>query len=286
MPQLFGDRSNFAIEAGAEPGGHTGSTVWGYMCIWCGGQQLGDLDDRHCGLFDAYSGFQDTVASLDSLWDNAFICLNDQAIFNHLDVLLYGYRQGVEIVDNRTVEDCKRDWDRWGRFDFLTNWGEPFNGCKAFLLHPPGPRLRVLFRAPSEDSVVSKDISVLGFLAAVSAFSRWYQKQDQGLKNVSREELLNRRQLLKSEFRQLYDEALALFFEHDPQRINFGSNTDEYSPEVGTILPRLKECESEGDVNQVVTEEFSKWFGSPAPDGCFAAISAELWQLWQRFRST
>ena len=43
---------------------------------------------------------------------------------------------------------------------------------------------------------------------------------------------------------------------HDPVGINFESNTDEYEPEVGTILPQLRSCKSADDVRRMVDREF------------------------------
>ena len=43
MAEVFGDRDDFAIEAGVEPDRHTAGTVWGHMCVWCRGVPLGDL---------------------------------------------------------------------------------------------------------------------------------------------------------------------------------------------------------------------------------------------------
>jgi len=98
----------------------------------------------------------------------------------------------------------------------------------------------------------------------------------------TREEIVQERRRLKAEHRQLYDEVAALLFRHDPEGINFETNTDEYEPEVGTILPRLRSCRSEHDVLQVVHEEFVRWFGADTagPRERYAKIAAEIWQLW------
>ena len=55
---------------------------------------------------------------------------------------------------------------------------------------------------------------------------------------------------VKAKFGPLFDEVSAILFRHDPMHINYGSNTDEYDPEVGTILPRLKQCRSARDVQE------------------------------------
>ena len=100
----------------------------------------------------------------------------------------------------------------------------------------------------------------------------------------TREDIRAERQRLKAEYRELFDATAALFFRHDPIGINFTTNTDEYGPEVGTVLPRLRSCHSEADVCQTLHEEFVRWFGADTaglPEH-YQQIAAELWALWSR----
>jgi hypothetical protein len=100
---------------------------------------------------------------------------------------------------------------------------------------------------------------------------------------MTRDEIVEERRRLKAEYRELFADVAALLFRHDPIGINFDTNTDEYEPEVGTILPRLRTCRSEEDTLQVVHEEFIHWFGSEIGTSRdkYAKIAAEIWQLWQ-----
>jgi hypothetical protein len=66
----------------------------------------------------------------------------------------------------------------------------------------------------------------------------------------SREEIQQERRQLRNMYGALYDDVAALLFRHDPIGINFDVNTDEYEPEVGTILPRLRSCKSVDDVRR------------------------------------
>ncbi len=101
-----------------------------------------------------------------------------------------------------------------------------------------------------------------------------------------REEIIEERRMMKTMYGELFDATAALLFRHDPIGINFDDNTDEYEPEVGTILPRLKSCLSENDVCRVVHEEFEQWFGIDAgTQKRYEPIAAELWQLWQKFNA-
>jgi hypothetical protein len=96
-----------------------------------------------------------------------------------------------------------------------------------------------------------------------------------------------RRRGVKQAYGELYSQTEALFFRHDPIEISFGDNTDEYDAEVSTVLPRLRSCSSAADVQSVLHEEFSRWFGVGTAGSFdhYAVIGAELWTLWHDFNS-
>ena len=101
----------------------------------------------------------------------------------------------------------------------------------------------------------------------------------------TRDEILEQRRRLKAEYGRSYDSISALLHRHDPIGMVFGSdeNTDEYEPEAGTILPKLKGCRSETDVLRVVHAEFVCWFdlATAGPQERYKQIAVEIWQLWQ-----
>lgn len=100
----------------------------------------------------------------------------------------------------------------------------------------------------------------------------------------TREQILEERRKLKAIYGDLFVTTAALLFRYDPIGINYDTNDDEYEPEVGTILPRLKGCQSESDVCRIVHEEFERWFGVDAgTQERYKLIAKELWQLWQTF---
>jgi hypothetical protein len=98
----------------------------------------------------------------------------------------------------------------------------------------------------------------------------------------TREEIFEERRQLKAEYGELFDSVAALLFRHDPVGINFEINADEYRSEAGTILPRLRGCQSEGEVRQVIHEEFVRWFDADTagPEERYAEIASEVWKLW------
>lgn len=91
-----------------------------------------------------------------------------------------------------------------------------------------------------------------------------------------------RRNRLRREFGELFDQMSAILFRHDPIGINFEENTDEYDPEVSSILPRLAACASAIEVHRVVFEEFCSWFGpeNAGDETRYGAIAGEIWALW------
>ncbi len=101
----------------------------------------------------------------------------------------------------------------------------------------------------------------------------------------TREQILEARRQTRAAYGELFDATAALLFCHDPISISFGNpNTDEYEPEVETILPRLSNCHSSEEVRRVVHEEFVRWFGADTagPQERYEQIASELWQLWLR----
>jgi hypothetical protein len=69
-----------------------------------------------------------------------------------------------------------------------------------------------------------------------------------------------------------FEELSAILFAEDPIGINFEHNSDEYEPEVETILPRLRSCRSVSHVRDAVHQEFVRWFDAST------AGSAEMYQ--------
>ncbi len=60
--------------------------------------------------------------------------------------------------------------------------------------------------------------------------------------------------------------------------INFETNTDEYEPEVGTILPRLLDCKSLDDGTRVMREEFFKWFDATVSPDRYPKVAERIWK--------
>ncbi len=81
----------------------------------------------------------------------------------------------------------------------------------------------------------------------------------------------------------LYEQVLAILVATDPIGIcDGGERRAAYTPEVNTILPRLKEARSADDISRIVREEFIAWFGS-ATVRCDGAegIGRAIWDVIQ-----
>jgi hypothetical protein len=90
---------------------------------------------------------------------------------------------------------------------------------------------------------------------------------------------------LKAAHGDLYTEVSRLVREADPIRlISRGTPDNEYDPEVSTILPRLREAKSPGDVQRIAHEEFVHWFtaeiAGPAEE--YAEVSKNIWEAWNK----
>lgn len=98
------------------------------------------------------------------------------------------------------------------------------------------------------------------------------------------EEIKLERQKLKNKYGELYDKVLEILFRNDPIGINFEINTDEYEPETGTILPRLKEAHSPEDLQKIIHQEFIRWFGADIADSRakYARIAQEVWDVYKK----
>ena len=87
---------------------------------------------------------------------------------------------------------------------------------------------------------------------------------------------------LREKYGAIFDIIAAILFEADPIGINYQTNTDEYEPEVGTILPRLDRVTSAAEVQQVVHEEFCRWFDAEqvGPRENYSSVAEKIWQAW------
>ena len=92
---------------------------------------------------------------------------------------------------------------------------------------------------------------------------------------------------LKREYAALVDAVTAAIDRADPiGLLAGGAPRDEYSPEIGTILPRLKTAEGPEDVQTIIHEEFVRWFDIDiaGPPETYQQAAVDIWHAWEDFR--
>jgi hypothetical protein len=67
--------------------------------------------------------------------------------------------------------------------------------------------------------------------------------------------------------------------------IHGGAPLNEYDPEVGTVLPRLRHVTSCGDVQKILHEEFVHWLG-PEVSGDIRKYEKAAESIWAILTST
>ncbi len=76
---------------------------------------------------------------------------------------------------------------------------------------------------------------------------------------------------------------------HDADPIGLlegGAPADEYSPEIGTIVPRVGNAQSVDEITAVLYEEFVRWFGNDTagPRQAYEAPARQIWPAVLEFR--
>ena len=88
----------------------------------------------------------------------------------------------------------------------------------------------------------------------------------------------------KAQFVPLREAVSQALRDADPIRlIQRGAPLDEYDPEVGTVLPRLRGATSRSDVRTILYEEFRHWFGEDVA-GCIEYYDQAAENIWAILR--
>jgi|GEM_PF-1357198 len=83
---------------------------------------------------------------------------------------------------------------------------------------------------------------------------------------------------------QLFKAVSAVMFKLDPMGINYQTNTDEYDPEVGLLIPQLKKCSSPDDVAGALFEIFKSQFDADMAGKRerYDGLAKEIWKIWKK----
>ncbi|AMV44597.1 hypothetical protein [Paraburkholderia caribensis] len=118
------------------------------------------------------------MAALPNLWRSDLDGLSDEQLIDRLDRLLYG-AQGDQLLDDddRIVFECERDWEKYGAFSFLTNWGEQFDReGKAFIFCPPRQPSKIHILQRGAHTIRSLHASMAVATDAIHKFLRWFDE--------------------------------------------------------------------------------------------------------------
>lgn len=100
-------------------------------------------------------------------------------------------------------------------------------------------------------------------------------------------ELKNLHRTYRREYARLVEAVSHAVDRADPiGLLAMGCPADEYAPEVGTIVPRLKAAESAQDVQAILHEEFVRWFGDAGPLESYKTAAEDVWVAVLEYRRT
>jgi len=70
--------------------------------------------------------------------------------------------------------------------------------------------------------------------------------------------------------------------------LDLGAPSDEYAPEIGTIIPRLVKAHGVDEVTAVLDEEFRRWFGegTAGPRQAYEAPARQIWDALLEYRKS
>jgi hypothetical protein len=163
---IFGNPADFAIEAEDDGLPHDPKSILaGRMRIWCGNSSTGDFGEKQSSLWNSQQELAKIAADLSAITNPALWNLGDEDLWDRFDQALY-------IGVGQSKEEMENDYAAWGPHDFLTNWGEMFNGNKGMIYCLPDGRIRMLVQQ-RDDSIRNYTVTAKGFKDAIAGFSLW-----------------------------------------------------------------------------------------------------------------
>ena len=127
LKMIFGNKEIFAIECYHDPISNDRKWVYGRMCLWCSGIQVGDIEETGCMLNVTEGFLQNFIESSNELSDKNLNKLGDRDLYKFLDEKLYSR---LEKSREQIVEDSRT----YRKFDFLTNGGASFDTIRCFIV--------------------------------------------------------------------------------------------------------------------------------------------------------
>jgi hypothetical protein len=77
------------------------------------------------------------------------------------------------------LEEAVENWKRFGRFKFLINWGEPFDGVHAFIIRQLNQPVRLVYQVYPETKTIGVALCDSERVReAISAFLHWIDQEN------------------------------------------------------------------------------------------------------------
>jgi hypothetical protein len=173
MEVLFGDKSNFAIQAMLEPELKPPSFVWGRMCLWVSGIQLGDYKNSHCGLAQCTTHLNQVVEKVDQLDVSVFGDKNDEEIYSLLE--------NAWLDPGSDDFGIENEFQKFHKYNFNYGFAEMFDRAPiSFLLKQHNGSLRLLFKTSNSSKVKQHIFTKQLFIETVENFDAWFNDQSKG----------------------------------------------------------------------------------------------------------
>lgn len=96
-------------------------------------------------------------------------------------------------------------------------------------------------------------------------------------------------QVMETRYQALVAAVERAINETDPMGLlEGGAPADEYSPEIGTIVPRIVNAQSVDEVTTILHEEFLRWFGddTAGPRRPYEAPALRIWDALLQYRKS
>lgn len=171
---IFGNPSNFAVEAVVEPGPEYppsfGRNVAGRMRLIVGGVSVGDISEPSCIPRHLSEHLTELCTTSRTLWHSSLSGATPEKQFQMLDEALFLGGGKPEL------EGCHETI-------FLTNVSEAFDPVKGFVLSPSPDEIVLLLRLEEGGPLIHRKIPYAEFSGVTAAFAHWVTEQERTLLN-------------------------------------------------------------------------------------------------------
>lgn len=171
---IFGNPSDFAVEAVVEPGPEYppsfGLNVGGRMRLIVGGVSVGGISEPSCTPRHLSEHLTELCTTPRKLWHSSLSGATPEKQFQMLDETLFLGGGKPEL------EECHAKI-------FLTNVSEAFDPVKGFVLSPSPDEIVLLLRLEEGGPLIHHMIAFAEFSGVIAEFAQWVAEQERTLLN-------------------------------------------------------------------------------------------------------